>query len=563
MRVSVHRALLGVVVLFAWASISLAEDVPLLGILAEELERNFSILKEKADPPPYFIAYAVTELDYELVAATLGALQSSSGRRSRLLDVTVRVGGPELDNYHPISGERVRFTSGRAIAVEDNPNAIRQSVWLETDRTYRLAAQRLIRIETDNRVKVTEGNAPPDFSLEEPSTHAEDPPELVFSADGWAARLRRLSKEFASHRDVLSSQVAVVAQREIKYLVNTEGTRLMHGRTLARLLISARAKAPDGMDLTCSESFEAHDPGSLPGDEAILEAIRRVAADLTNLTTAPVVEPYVGPAILSSRAAGVFFHEIFGHRIEGHRQKDVTEGQTFANRVGTKVLPEFLSVVFDPARREAAGVDLIGGYFYDDEGVKARRVPVVENGVMRTFLMCRTPIRGFARSNGHGRRQPGREVVSRQSNLIVESTNQVPEDRLREMLIEEVRRQKKQYGYYFKHVTGGYTHTGRRGIQAFKVIPLVVYRVYADGRADELVRGADIVGTPLASFAKISATGDQPGVFNGYCGAESGNLPVSAVSPALLVSELEIQKKESSQGRPPLLPRPFDTGGRR
>src|SRR5262249_30385148 len=159
-------------------------------------------------------------------------------------------------------------------------------------------------------------------------------------------------------------------------------------------------------------------------------------------------------------------------------------------------------------------------------------------------------------SNGHGRRQPGLEVVSRQSNLIVESTNAVPEVKLRQLLIEEVKKRNSPYGLYFQDITGGFTTTGRAGLQAFKVIPVIVYRVYADGRPDELVRGADIVGTPLASFSKILATSDKPEVFNGYCGAESGSVPVSAVSPAILVSEIEIEKKAKSNDRPPILPEP-------
>lgn len=152
-------------------------------------------------------------------------------------------------------------------------------------------------------------------------------------------------------------------------------------------------------------------------------------------------------------------------------------------------------------------------------------------------------------------------MVSRQSNLLVESTKTVPDAKLREMLIEEIKRQGKPYGLYFRNITGGYTFTGRRGLQAFKVIPLVVYRVYPDGKPDELVRGVDIVGTPLASFSRIVATSDKPEVFNGYCGAESGSVPVSAVSPAVLVSEIEIQKKEKGNDRPPLLPAPILTGG--
>jgi predicted Zn-dependent protease len=223
------------------------------------------------------------------------------------------------------------------------------------------------------------------------------------------------------------------------------------------------------------------------------------------------------------------------------------------------VLPDFLSVVFDPTRRKLNNIDLNGWYDYDDEGVKARPVMAVDKGVLKTFLMSRSPIKGFATSNGHGRRQPGNEIVSRQSNLIVESSKSVPDAKLRQMLIDEIKRQNKPYGLFFRDITGGFTTTSRAGLQAFKVIPVVVYRVYADGRPDELVRGADIVGTPLSSFSKILATSDKLEVFNGYCGAESGSVPVSAVAPAILVSEIEIEKKAKSQDRPPLLPSPGPT----
>jgi predicted Zn-dependent protease len=218
-------------------------------------------------------------------------------------------------------------------------------------------------------------------------------------------------------------------------------------------------------------------------------------------------------------------------------------------------------VVFDPTRRKLGNVDLNGWYDYDDEGVKGKPLVAVDKGVLKEFLMSRSPIKGFAHSNGHGRRQPGLEVVSRQSNLIVESTNAVPEAKLRQMLIDEIKKANKPYGLYFRDITGGFTTTQRAGLQAFKVIPVIVYRVYADGRPDELVRGADIVGTPLASFSKIVATGDKQEVFNGYCGAESGSVPVSAAAPAILVSEIEIEKKAKSNDRPPLLPEPTTMEG--
>jgi predicted Zn-dependent protease len=497
----------------------------------------------------------------EVIGGSLGTLQGRNKATNRVLDVTLRVGNNKLDNYHVVNSDRPQFTTAILITQDDNPDAIRRVVWAETDRIYRLASQRLINLKTSTKVNVADQDKSDDFSVEDPSVYVEAVKKLPPSSDEWADKVRRWSAELSKYNGILLSNVTVMLQRETKYMVSSEGTRLQHGRGFARVTIVAGGKAADGMDLQATDSFEAEDGTRLPKDPVIVAAVNRVGKDLSGLLDAPLVEPFIGPAILSGRASGVFFHEIFGHRIEGHRQKDANEGQTFTKSINTKVLPDFLSVVFDPTRKSIGDVDLNGTYLYDDEGVKARPVTLVDHGVLKTFLMSRSPVEGFAHSNGHGRRQAGAEVVSRQSNLIVESDKKVPDAQLRQMLIAEIKRNNKPYGLFFRDITGGFTLTGRRGLQAFKVIPLVVFRVYPDGRPDELVRGVDIVGTPLASFARILATSDKTEVFNGYCGAESGSVPVSAVSPAILVSEIEIQKKESSHDRPPLLRAPTASEG--
>jgi predicted Zn-dependent protease len=376
----------------------------------------------------------------------------------------------------------------------------------------------------------------------------------------WEERIRKISALFLKYPDVYTSAVFFTATRDRSYLATSEGTALVRPAAMMRLVIQAETRADDGTELLRVESYQGPTTEQLPGDAELEMKVAKMSADLKALRAAPSADPYAGPAMLSGRAAAVFFHEVLGHRLEGHRQRDENEGQTFTKKVNQLILPAFLSVTDDPTLKELNGTKLAGYYDYDDEGVPAQKVVAVENGVLKNFLMSRMPIKGFDHSNGHGRRQPGLEPESRQSNLIVESKKQVSEKALREMLIAEVKRQNKPYGFYFDEITGGYTTTQRRGLQAFTVIPLMVYRVFADGRPDELVRGVDIVGTPLSSFAKILATSDKPEVFNGYCGAESGQVPVSASSPAILVSEIEIQKKQHSQDRPPFLGRPVDTG---
>ena len=528
----------------------------LVSILQGEQQREFQVFKEKADPAPYFLAYEVTEEQTDSISASLGALIENIHSDERGFDTTIRVGSPKFDNYHPYQGTPVRFTTFTAVSLDDNSNEIRRALWAESDQVYRAASRRYLQLKTDNQLLAQEANQDADFSSEEPASYSLLPRTYSYDTEIWTQRVRAWSAEFKKHPLILGSGVSFRAQREIRTFVNTEGTAIQRGSDLFRLEAQGSAVAPDGMELSDFATVEAADPSHFPPDSVIEEKIRALAKKLDDLVKAPPAEPIACPAILSGRAAAVFFHEIFGHAIEGHRQKNMAEGQTFSKMINQPVLPEFISIEFDPTRREYNGTDLIGYYEYDDEGVKTRPVKVVENGVLKTFLLSRSPVGEFHHSNGHGRRQPGFEVVARQSNLIVESSRQVSDKELRERLIEEIKRQGKPYGLYFEEVASGYTTTARKGLQAFTVVPLVVYRVYADGRPDELVRGVDIVGTRLVSFNKILATSDRPEVFNGYCGAESGSIPVSAISPAILISEIETQRKPNSQQQLPILPSP-------
>lgn len=531
-------------------------DRLLADILRTELNREFEALRAKADPPPYFMAYEVNEEQSDSASASLGALVENLHGHERGFDTTIRVGSPKFDNYHPYRGTPIRFTRFTPLSLDDNSNQIRRALWAESDRVYRAASRRYLQLKNDNQLLAQQTTQDADFSSEEPATFVELPPTYKYDSEAWAKKVRTWSEEFKNHPKILASDVSFRVSRNIRTLVNTEGTSVQQGQNLFQLNIQAATLAADGMQLSDFTGIETSDAAHFPSDAVIESKVKALAGKLDGLINAPPAEPIVCPAILSGRASAVFFHEIFGHRVEGHRQKDIAEGQTFTKMLNQAVLPSFISVEFDPTRKEYNGTDLIGYYQYDDEGVKARPVKVVENGILKTFLLSRSPVGQFVHSNGHGRRQAGFEVVSRQSNLIVESSKQVSDKDLRAQLIAQIKQQNKPYGLYFEEVSSGYTLTGRRGLQAFTVVPLVVYRVFADGRPDELIRGVDIVGTPLSSFAKILATSDHPEVFNGFCGAESGSVPVSAVSPAILVSEIETQKKANSQQQSPILPRP-------
>jgi predicted Zn-dependent protease len=522
-----------------------------------ELDRSLEKLKAQ-DPPAYYIGYTVTDTQRAEVSGSNGALLSSNENRNRWLEVAVRTGNYDLDNTHKIGERRSQNGGpGQLVPIDDDSEVLRRAIWRETDRQYKSAAEWLIKIRTGREVKMetAEGRAP-DFTHEQ--SHISIGPENSFKLDRkpWEQKVRTYTRRFRDSTAVINSIVTFSALAQNAYHVTSEGTQLQHGQIRYRLELFVQGKAPDGMDLNRYFNFDWVKPADAPDDNAVYAAEAAMRKELEGLVAAPINEPSVGPALLTGRAAAVFFHEVFGHRAEGHRQKDAAEGQTFAKKVGEQILPEFLSIMDDPTMPQLGSRDLLGYYEYDDEGVRAHRVILVDHGVLKDFEMSRSPLVGFPHSNGHGRRQLGASPVSRQGNLVVQSSKTVTNAQLRAKLIELIKQQGKPFGLLIDDIAGGFTFTGRGQPQAFQVLPLVVYKVFADGRPDELVRGVDIVGTPLAALTKIVATGDTPEVFNGYCGAESGSVPVAAASPAILTSELEVQKKESSTDRPPILPAP-------
>lgn len=536
---------------------SSAPAPPVLEAMKTELDRSITTLS-KSEPADYFLSYTVSDREVVTVSGSNGALLTSDDAHGRWLEVQSRVGSYELDSSHKIGDRAPNWTSpGTSATLDDDLGVLRREIWSETDRQYRASAAALIKIQTSQQVQVqnAEGNAP-DFSHETPHTFIGPRTEVHVDRKPWEEKLRKYTAAFSTSPDVLNSIATFTAQAANQYQINSEGTQLAFGQLHYRLELFVQSKAPDGMDINRFANFDWIDPKEAPSDKDVFARIQVLIAELEALDRAPLVDPYAGPAMLTGRATAVFFHEVLGHRLEGFRQKDISEGQTFTKKIGEQILPEFISVKDDATMQRLNGQMLLGYYPYDDEGVPSQEVRLVDNGVLKTFMMGRSPLMDVPHSNGHGRRQLGFQPIARMGNTIVTSTKTVTNKELRQKLIDLIKAQNKPYGLLIDDIAGGFTFTGRGQPQAFQVLPLVVYKVYPDGKPDQLVRGVDIVGTPLASLTKIVATGDTQEIFNGYCGAESGSVPVAAAAPAILISELEVQKKETSSDRPPILPPP-------
>ena len=545
------------------------EDPVLIAAMEAELKRAMGALgsaivpavttdaahKAMGQPRPYFLSYAVADTETLNITAQFGAVAQATSNHMRTADVQVRLGSPALDNTH--GTHRTSALTTLPLPLTDNRAAIERSLWYATNRGYGKALDALEKVRTEQEVRAKEEDTSADFSAEQSQTAIlPAQPALRIDREMWERRLREITALFREHAGITYDMAILQASHETNYFVSSEGAKLATPSEVARLVVVARTRADDGMDLFRAETFEADSAGNLPDQATVLAKTEAMARNLDALRAAPITEPFDGPAILSGRAAAVFFHEVLGHRLEGQRQRGDEEGQTFTKLLGKPILPSFLSVADDPTLKAFDNQPLSGHYLFDDEGAPAQRVQLVDKGVLKTFLMSRLPVAGFESTNGHGRAETGKMPTGRQGNLIVTSTNAVSDGELREMLKAEAKKQGKAYGLYFEDISSGFAVTSRSSPQAFQVIPLVVYRVYVDGRPDELVRGVSIVGTPQAALSRIVATNNKPDVFNGECGAESGTIPVSAVAPAMLVSEIETQRQAQGTARPPILPAP-------
>ncbi len=543
------------------------EPASVLATMDSELHRSLSRLKNAGKAPVYYLAYRLYEGNFVSIVASNGALREfEQDSNWRMLSVDLRVGSRHFDNTHPLRDEDSdsptfwdRASKLKSILPECGGGLpLQQCLWITTDEAYKSAQQRYSDLTVSHAVMSAEDDSSDDFSFQPVHNYQPQLKSPALDLSEWTGRVRRLSQLFSKHPGFTSSEVSLTANPTTRYMVNSEGSKIVEQHFNYCISIEAAALAKDGMRLSLTDSVNVLDPTLLPDEVSLAKRVDKLAQSLEQLRQAPVAEPYVGPAILSGRAAAVFFHETLGHRVEALHQKNESEGKTFSHRIGSTVMPYFLTVLDDPTVAKVGGEYLNGHYLYDDEGVVAQPVTIARKGVLTSFLLSRTLVRGFKASNGHGRCSPGWNPVARQGNLFVKAdkSKQVSPEGLRALLIKEAKRQHKSYGLLFDEITGGSTCTSSDSNQTYIVHPLKVYKVFVDGRPDLLIRGAEIVGTPLAALERVLAAGNDTRVFNGMCGRDSGLIPVSAVAPSLLVQSIETKRAARSTERMPILSDP-------
>jgi predicted Zn-dependent protease len=535
-----------------------------LHALVDEMARSKQKLRMPGEEGPYFLRYVVREYDDYDLAARAGALVEDNYQHVRQGAVEARVGSYQFDNTADDSAEKAfdlddfdRYEPPVFVPIDDNVDAIRATLWLQTDARYKQALSALHKKRGVRVSKMVEDEKMPSFSREKPARAVDPAVHLTLDRGMWADRLRTASALFKAYPEIFDAQIKMSVDHQTRFLVTSEGTELVNERLIYSIQLLASGRAPDGLLVNHFKSFYGASEAELPDAAQLARTVAQLADEVLKLRQAPMLDPFNGPAILLPEAAGVFFHEALGHRLEGERQNDNKEGATFKGQIGKPILPAFVSVLDDPTLAKVGAVSLNGHYGYDDEGVISRPVTLVDHGILRNYLKSRTPVKGSLESNGHGRAEGTLDPIGRMASTIVRLDKVVSYTKLKEMLLEEVRKQKKAFGLIIADISGGQTNTTTYDFQAFKGMPRIVYRVDAQTGEETLVRGVEFVGTPIGSLNRIVAASDRVAVFNGYCGAESGYVPVSTVAPAVLISEIELQRTRRALERPPILPAPW------
>lgn len=535
-----------------------------LQLMGSELMRNFKVLK-KQKPPIYYLSYRYNEMDITTVSASLNGVSATQGKNNNLA-VVARAGSPQLDNTRALKGEKQQFDTAYikfiALPQEQQPRAFRLALWRTTQKAAEDAQKQYSQVVAHSRT-MTQGSDPSaDFVFPPKETFCQLEQAKKIDLEQVKQLVQKAQQLPQGKPYVLNYAISFTYQYTQSYFVDSRGTRLAFPNHMMYLTYSINNRTQDGMELSRFKDYTVSSVEELPSQEQLLGDISKSLQELEALSKAPIGQPTTAPAILTGAATGVFVHEVLGHRLEGYRQKDESQGQTFAGKIGQRVVSPILTIVDDPTMTHFKATALKAHYLYDDEGVKARPVTLVENGVLKNFLMSSSPIAGFPVSNGHGRLNGGRRAVARMGIMHTKASQTVSYGELEKMLLEEIKKQGKPYGFIIEDLGGGYTLTGKSLPQTFKLETKLVWRVYPDGRK-EMVRGLDIVGTPLVSFNKVLAASDDEAVFNGFCGSVSGWVAQANIAPSILLESLETELTQTSPWKPPLLPAPIlEKGGK-
>jgi len=556
----------------------------------EELARSMTLQMEDLDKP-YFIQFNVDDILAYRIAAAHGALVSSDRNRRRMFSSDVRTGDYKLDNTNFAGGGGGRAGGGRGrggggrgpmarggaapLPTDDSPLAIREAIWAAVDGDYKQSAETLAR----KRAYMKEKNLtdrPDDFTKLPAVTEIGAPASMMFDRAAWEQNVVQLSAQFKKHPRIQDSDVQLAARLSNAYMLNSEGSRLRRGETNVVLSISASGQASDGMQISDRLAYVGLTPADLPPIEKISADIEKLVADLTAAMDAPILDDYNGPVLIDGRAAPRAFRSMLANGVVGRtdpvgsQRRAMAGAEALERQFGQVILPKSFQVFDDPTLTKVGDTPVAGHYLIDDEGVAAKRVDIVVNGVLKDVCMSRTPTKKLTGSNGHGRRGGGGASPRPEIGcLVIEDNKGVSDAELKQALIDAAKDADLDYGIRITSLEGAVggraemlariARGGRGGRGGFGGggfgrgsqlgDPILIYKVFVEDGREEPVRGCEFGEVNMKALKKIIAAGKTPIVFN----SEAGGIGTTIAAPAVLFEELELTPIEQENDTRPLL----------
>ncbi len=521
--------------------------------MEEEMDRSLNRLKIDIFDPPYFVKYQIRHNRHIKIVGSFGSLIQSDNFKNRTLFVDVRIGDSKFDSSTPGSHQ---YKIDQTLPLDDDLYVLKRALWYETDLRYKQAIMNFMK-KKGRFISGVATHETPDYSRgHEPVSLLSPVPKFHPDMEALNDQVRQASALFKQAPEIEKSRVELHIDRAVRYYYDSDGNKIRSHSIHYQLMLGAWTKTESGSPIHDQETIFFSNPEDFPSHEELQKKVIQLISSIRELKNSPKAETYVGPALFSPDAAAVLIHEAVGHRLEGDRLRTASDGKTFIKKIGKQILPPFLTVVDNPQIKQMDDIDLVGHYMYDDEGQKGDKVVLIDHGVLKSFLLSRSPVLEGERTNGHARSDGVKAPMSRMANVIVQSEKKFSPEEMKRLLIEQIRLQNKPYGLLIKKLSGGETQTQSNNFQVFKGKPVYIYKVYPEDGREELVRGVEFVGTPLSMIGKVIATGDDNTVINGFCGAESGMIPVTSVTPSFLLSEVELQTSPSKPLRRPILPPP-------
>ncbi len=534
--------------------------------IGDELKRTVERLRVEDLAEPYFVSYSVLESHTLELQGSFGALEGPRETWTRRLEVALRSGSREFDDSHFVGG-RERYRSLIALLpVEDDYDALRGEIWTLTDRAYKRALELLARktvYKESNNIR----DEIPDLAEDPVESSREAVATAPFDRAAWEQRVREISAVFRRFPDVQSSYVDLVWSAQHLYLVDSEGRSFVKPVHAFEIRLRGKAQAEDGMVQSGNCELWWASLSEVPPVEDLNAAAARLAEDLTALARAPQIETYLGPVLLEGQAAGEFFNQVLDSGLSNPRKiwveqpwaEPYYESGALTGRLGQRVIAPLFDVVDDPTRTEFEDQPLIGHYKIDSQGIPARRVKLVERGILKDLLMSRSPARKRKLSNGHARGGFSTPAAAGIGNLFVTPSTTTSLEKMKRRLRSEAEAFGLDHGILIRRITQESDQEDDELLSA----PVLVYEVDVATGKERLVRDARFHSVTLRALRDILAASDRKHVYNlakeGPFRSSSA-FRASIVHPSVLLSEMELTRTERKPSRLPYLSHPsFDS----